>query len=333
MKRQRSVEVVHPRREDGDEVSIFEKLPPEVLTLIIGGFDPVSLWRFCACSSKARWFLLTHHDIFSTIHETLVKRPSLASILQPYALWGFSRNKQHGSTIRQQFTVWYTLKYRAVMSSKDFGSRPDAIAFNIIALSVHKAFYVATHQFVDLHPLRDLCEIDYTQYGQKQGPNGEPLNPIVFRLCRTRHTPSLIKNYLNVDTCCVLVDYNMLSGIVKSIEYIEMPSCERYFALQREALGRNVIDVRTVVVSYSIATIVRSGGSKDDVQREIEKVFTSAIHRNRINCDVSPSIQKKLHQFYDCHINEIATIEERSSSFTDSSLDDDDDDDSDALSL
>lgn len=332
MKRQRSVEVVHPRKEDTG-VSIFEKLPPEVLTLIIGGFDSVSLWRFCACSSKARWFLLTHYDIFSTIHETLVKMPSLASIVQPYALWGFSRNNQHVYTVKHQFAVWYTLKYRAMMSSKDFGSRPDAIAFNIIALSVHKAFYVATHQFVDLHPLRDLCEIDYTQYGREQGPNGEPLDPIVFRLCRARHTPSLIKKYLNVDNCCVLVDYNMLSGIVKSIEYIEMPSRERYFALQREALGRNVINIRTVVVSHSISAIVRSGGSKEDVQREIEKVFTSAILRSRINCDVSPSIQKRLHQFYDCHINEIAMVEERSSSFTDSSLDDEDEDDSDTLSV
>ena len=332
MKRQCSAQVVCPREDAA--TSIFEKLLPEILTLIIGQIDAVGLWRFCACSRKARWFILTHHDIFAAIHETFVTTPSVTTTLEPDSLWGYGEYTSNKYTIKHHFAVWYVLKYRAMTAGRDFSSRPDVIAFNMIALSVHRAFYVATHQLTDICLLHDLCEIDYTNYTRRQLPDAERLDPLTFRLPRVYYNRALIKKYPDVGTCCILVDYNMLSGVVMSIEYIKIPSDVQYFALQQEALGaRNIVDIRTVVVSRAITSIVGSGMSIEDVRREIEKVFVSAVYHNRIKREVVPSIEKKLRQFYDCHINEVATGEQRYSSLTDSSMDDSDDDDSDTISV
>lgn len=307
MKRQRGVQLVCPQ----EGTSLFENLPPEILTLVISQFGPVCLWRFCACSSTARWFVLTHHDIFAAIHATFIATPSVTTVLRPEALWGYTDRITHRYTIKHHFATWYVLKYRAMMASRDFGSRSGVIAFNMIALSVHKAFYVATHQMIDRSlSLYDMREVDYGYQDRPNGPFDGEMCPLVFRLDRVYYGNSSMEKYLNVKNCCVLVDYDLLTGIVKNIEYIGTPSPERYTALQRASFaGGNIDDIRTVVVSYKIAVAINKGIPKEDIRREIEAVFVSETRTNHIESVVAPAIQKKLRQFYDRHINEVPVME------------------------
>ena len=123
---------------EATEKATLDVIPVEVvLDMLRYYMDEPSLFNFCATTTKYRDLALKSIDLFAPLYTKLTGTPSLYKKMYLHEIW--SNNAKFN--VRDNFALWYALKFRALFSTPNWSTDESVIAFNGIALSLRKLAY------------------------------------------------------------------------------------------------------------------------------------------------------------------------------------------------
>lgn len=122
---------------------LIEMLPVEVVLYMVQNYmEEPSLFNFCVTSTKYRDTVLANINLFEPIYARFTPSPDLYLTMKLFSVWRdtYHRNAEK-PTVKDNFSIWYALKFRALFKTSDWHKNESVIAFNRIALTIRKLVY------------------------------------------------------------------------------------------------------------------------------------------------------------------------------------------------
>ena len=195
------------------------QLPCEIITIIINLIDEVSFFILCRSSNKCRRFIQNNIDLYRPIFDALSVNGTLYyKKLELKCIWG--KKGYYKRTVCDDINVWYSSKYRHLLTQGSFSSHIDALLFNRIAFTLRKLLYFECR-------FLDTCFSDMIRIGWANDIFDVPLKfeTIVEDGCvRDKHTIGLFIVDYNIETMNVFdfrltTAFNMKDDLDVAIKY------------------------------------------------------------------------------------------------------------------
>lgn len=275
-----------------EETSVFAifNLPIELFaSIVLYYFDPLSMWRLCACSSATMAFVLEHVDIFKVVYDKLTMDPRLYLRLSHQTIWK-GGSSHHKPGVRHGFAVWYNLKYRALLSLDAFGAHSHIVAFNALALRIHRLFFTLHGDTESMLP--DLCDISTdSSYGNRS----------LYMLPQRKMDKSLRRLYKDLCSCAVIV-YHVTTFDIVFIRNVKCCDVENVLIETRMKYKGSFTYNVASVASLRLGKLVEAGISEAIISNEIRKVIVTANRDRDLGRGIIQELHRQLYEFYCVHV-------------------------------
>lgn len=273
-----------------EETNVFEifNLPIELFaSIVLYYFDPLCLWRLCACSNATMAFVLGRVDIFRVVHDKLAMDPRLYSRL-PYQIVWKGGNSYRKPGVRHGFAVWYNLKYRALLSLDAFGVHSHIVAFNALALRIHRLFFTLHGDTESMLP--DLYDIS-SSYGNRS----------LYMLPHRQMDKTFRRLYKDLCSCAVIV-YHVKTFDIVFIRNVKCSDVESVLLETRMKYKGSFMRNVASVASLCLGKLVKAGISEATISNEIRKVILTANRNRDLQRGITQELQRQLYEFYCAHV-------------------------------